>query len=128
MHDTLVKWDSLEDVAAFIHGWANSTFPGRHPKSSLLKLNMEEIPELLTHLKRHGTEGIGEEWADCMILLLDLAKIWGIDPSTAIREKMLINNNRMWAKDPHTGFFNHVVIAQPPITDFKGAEDVRKKE
>lgn len=103
-----VNWDSMGDVATFVNNWADRTFPGRAPRSSLNKLNMEEIPELLTHLKEHGTEGIGEEWADCLILLLDLAVIWKIDPAQAIRDKMEINERRMWLRDEETGSYNHV--------------------
>ena len=81
MNQDVIDWDSLSDTAQAINSWANQTFPGRGPRSSLNKLNMEEIPELLTHLKTKGVEGIGEEWADCMILLLDLAVIWKVNPA-----------------------------------------------
>lgn len=128
MDKPIINWDSLEESALLINNWANRTFPSRGPKSSVNKLGMEELPELLIHLKEHGPEGIGEEWADCMILLLDLAVIWKINPATAIKRKMEINNNRMWVEDPETGFFNHVKVTIPPITDFKGAEDARKEK
>lgn len=121
----VVNWDSLSDAAKAINGWANRTFPGRGPRSSLTKLNMEEIPELLTHLKEHGPEGIGEEWADCLILLLDLAVIWKIDPAASIKRKMEINNHRMWRKDPELGHYQHVSIDHP-TPDFSTAEEQRK--
>lgn len=120
-----VNWDSLSDAASAINAWANRTFPGRGPKSSVNKLGMEELPELLIHLKERGTEGIGEEWADCLILLLDLAVIWKINPAEAIKRKMEINNHRMWRKDEETGFYNHVSIDHP-TPDFSSAEEVRK--
>jgi hypothetical protein len=120
-----INWDSLSEAAVTINLWANRTFPGRGPRSSLNKLNMEEIPELLTHLKKHGPEGIGEEWADCMILLLDLAIIWGVDPAQALEAKMRVNNHRMWLKDDETGSYNHVKVEHPPI-DFTAAEEQRK--
>lgn len=120
----VVNWDSMSDVAAAVNDWANRTFPGRAPGSSLVKLNMAEIPELLTHMNEHGSDGIGPEWADCMILLLDLARIWGINPARAIEEKMRINNGRMWTKDPATGMFQHVKLE--PKVDFSSAEEVRK--
>lgn len=124
MMNEAANWDSMDEAARAINAWANRTFPGRGPKSSVNKLGMEEIPELLLHLKKQGPEGIAGEWADCMILLLDLAVIWGIDPSTAIWEKMIVNNNRMWAKDHETGFYNHVVVQQ--AVDQSQAEEVRK--
>lgn len=105
-----VKWDSMEQASQAINDWANRTFPGRGPKSSINKLGMEELPELLVHLKEKGPDGIGGEWADCMILLLDLARIWGLDPAQAIQTKMEINEHRMWLKDQETGFYNHVKV------------------
>ena len=122
----IINWDSMTDAAEAINAWANRTFPGRPPKSSINKLGMEELPELLIHLKERGTEGIGEEWADCMILLLDLARIWKIDPAKAIENKMRINNNRMWRKDDETGFYNHVAVRQ--TVDQSGAEHGRTHE
>ncbi len=122
-----INWDSMSDAALAINAWANRTFPGRGPRSSLNKLNMEEIPELLTHLKEHGTDRIGEEWADCLILLLDLAVIWKVNPAEAIKRKMEINNHRMWRKDDETGAYNHVTIDHP-TPDFSGAEHGRKHE
>lgn len=121
-----VNWDSMDSAAQAINDWANRTFPGRPPKSSINKLGMEELPELLLHLKEHGPQGIGEEWADCVILLLDLARIWKIDPATAIRNKMEINLRRHWKQDPETGFYNHVAIEHPKV-DFDEAERVRRE-
>lgn len=110
-----INWDSFEEVSTYIHEWAQRTFPGRNPKSSVTKLGMEEIPELLIHLKEKGTKDIGQEWADCLILLLDLARIWGINPFEAIRAKMEINERRMWVKEEETGFYNHVKTTREVI-------------
>lgn len=123
MDKPVINWDSMADASLAINQWANNTFPGRGPRSSLNKLNMEEIPELLTHLKLRGLEGIGEEWADCMILLFDLARIWNVDPAAAIERKMRINNNRMWRKDDETGAYNHVQVEHR--VDQSGAEAAR---
>lgn len=101
-------WDSIEEAQRTIHGWANETFPGRQPKAALTKLVMEEIPELLAHLKEQGPEGIGPEVADCFILLLDLAAIWDVDVPQALKAKMLVNARRRWTHDPETHTFNHV--------------------
>lgn len=100
-------WNDINDVALTITTWANATFPDRKPDSSLFKLVMEEIPELLQHKKKHGIEDIGEEFADCLILLLDLAMIWNINLSQALSDKMYKNVERKWALDPSTGFYNH---------------------
>jgi NTP pyrophosphatase (non-canonical NTP hydrolase) len=118
---TFSNANDIGALAYYIHEWANRTFPGRPPRASLVKLVMEEVPEMLDHLKARGPEGIGPEWADCMILLLDLARIWNIDPGQAIRDKMAINQLRMWKKDEETGFYNHVVAR--PVVEQKGYYD-----
>lgn len=102
-----VPWSNMYNAQRAIHEWANKTFPGRDPVAALTKLVMEEIPELLQHKKQHGTSSIGEELADCFILLLDLAAIWNVDLPVAIRDKMFKNASRQWTQDPSTGFFNH---------------------
>lgn len=126
MDNDVVDWDSMSDAADAINAWANRTFPGRKPKAALSKLTMAEIPELLVHLNEHGTDNIGEEWADCLILLLDLAVTWKVNPGEAIRRKMEINNHRMWRKDEDTGHFQHVVVKQ--VADQSGAEHGRTHE
>lgn len=103
-------WDSMAWSSAYINAWARSNFPGRSPKAALTKLNMEELPELLIHLKEHGSVGIGEELADCFILMLDLARIWNVDLARAIKNKMQINERRMWKKDEALGHWNHMTV------------------
>jgi NTP pyrophosphatase (non-canonical NTP hydrolase) len=102
------RWGHIRDVADYINAWANHAFPGRAPKAALTKLVMEEIPELLTHLKTEGERGIGQELADCFILLMDLAVIWKVDLPNAIRYKMAMNETRQWTKDAETGHYQHI--------------------
>jgi NTP pyrophosphatase (non-canonical NTP hydrolase) len=102
-----VQWSNIYQAQRAIHEWANKTFPGREPAAALAKLVMEEIPELLEHKKKYGIEMIGEELADCFILLLDLAELWRVDVPQAIKSKMLKNASRTWIKDSTTGFYNH---------------------
>lgn len=90
-----------------IHQWANETFPDRAPEAGLAKLVLEEIPEVLTHLKEHGPEGIGGELADCFILLLDMCSIWGVDAAEAIEIKMRLNHKRQWKRNTNGMFWNH---------------------
>lgn len=90
-----------------INAWANRVFPGRVPEASLTKLVMEEIPELLAHKREFGVVGIAGEVADCLILLLDLCEMWGVDAAQAIEDKMTINDKRTWQHDPTTGFYHH---------------------
>lgn len=120
MDSLIVDWTDIREVQNFVNHWANLTFPGRRPDSSVHKLVLEEIPEMLLHKKKFGTDGIGEELADCFILLLDLASIWDVDIAGAIRQKMRRNMNRVWVEDKVTGFYNHVEGARDP--DSEGGE------
>lgn len=103
---TIQDYNDMLEARDRIHRWANETFPSRIPESSLFKLVMEEIPELL--MARKEGKDITGEMADCFILLLDLCAIWGIDPARAIHAKMMTNMNRKWQLDAQTGFYNHV--------------------
>lgn len=102
-----MNWNHIDQAVDYIHAWADDTFKGRSPEAALTKLTMEEIPELLIHKKVHGTAGIGQELADCFILLFDLAAIWKVDVALAIKAKMEINERRMWNKDESLGHWNH---------------------
>lgn len=102
------KWDSMSYAQIQIWTWANKTFgENRDPQASLSKLVLEEIPELLMHRKEKGMEGLDEEFADVMILLLDLAVLWDIDVARGLMNKMATNRARTWNLDQSTGFYNH---------------------
>jgi NTP pyrophosphatase (non-canonical NTP hydrolase) len=103
-----IDWNDIRQVQRHINEWADHTFGyGRDPQASLSKLVLEEIPELLSHKKVRGLEGIDLEFADTLILLLDLADMWGIDVPKALENKMSINHKRRWKLDESTGFYNH---------------------
>ena len=102
----------IQAMARYIHEWANATFPARTDYGALQKLVMEEIPELIIHKKMVGTADIGTELADCFILLLDLAVMWNVNLPEAIREKMEINERRMWKKNPDANTWDHVNVAK----------------
>lgn len=71
--------------------WADSVFPDRKPESALLKL-FEETGELVRDPTAAG------EYADICIMVFDLAHMHGIDLAQAIREKIEINQNRVWKR------------------------------
>lgn len=112
---TNINWTDIRRVQSEITRWAQEEFPHRTDFHALHKLVLEEIPELVTHKKEEGLQGIGLELADCFILLLDLASLWGVDAAAAIQEKMAINYNRTWNKDPETGVMQHI---EPPDMKF----------
>lgn len=69
--------------------WANSAFPNRTAASAFLKL-YEEIGEMVS--KPHD----GMEYADVMIMLVDLANMYGVDLVSSFWQKLEINRNRNW--------------------------------
>tara|TARA_R110000772_G_scaffold268452_1_gene395574 strand:+ start:19420 stop:20226 length:807 start_codon:yes stop_codon:yes gene_type:complete len=96
--------DQLNKLQDRIFTWADSVFPQRTAEDALKKLIMEEIPELLTSDKADDPL----EWADVFILMLDVAKLKGIDLIAVSHEKMAINENRTWEINDKTGLMNHV--------------------
>jgi NTP pyrophosphatase (non-canonical NTP hydrolase) len=122
-------WDSISAVAKVVNIWADTVFPDRVAEHALAKLAMEEIPELLIHRKKHGTAGIGTELADCIILLFDLAVLWGVDLENALLQKMHKNVDRTWGKDTATGFYNHLENDNEDSVQRSGdvAEGVRRE-
>lgn len=104
-----INWNDLRAVQDEITRWAQETFPHRTDHHAAYKLNMEEIPELMMHKKEKGTEDIGPELADCLILLLDLASLWEVDAVEALRSKMAINYGRTWNMDVN-GIAQHLPL------------------
>lgn len=86
-----------------IASWADRVFPDRTPHGSLCKMVMEEIPELL-----NGGLDDPLEYADVLILLLDVAHLRGIDAIAAAHQKMGVNERRKWQVDPETNMMHHL--------------------
>jgi hypothetical protein len=71
--------------------WANSAFPNRTPSSAFMKL-FGELGEVIRDPEDPG------EWADLLILILDLMAMHGHwDPAQAVLDKLEINRRRTWA-------------------------------
>ena len=103
VHSTRSLEPSISDLQTEIAEWANKTFPDRTPKNALIKMMVDEIPELIG-----GGLNDPLELADVAILLLDVAYLQGVDIGSAIREKMEINRGRKWKIDADTGIAQHV--------------------
>lgn len=86
--------------------WADEVFPNRKTPDVLLKL-YEEVGEYARDPKAAA------EFADIMILLLDLAAINGIDIQRAVTEKMAINVGRSWTVDSQTRIMRHTHDEKP---------------
>jgi NTP pyrophosphatase (non-canonical NTP hydrolase) len=85
--------------------WADSIIPDRTVLTAIHKLVLEEVPELLVELRQTGKISPGEI-ADVLILAIDIATLSGIDATTAIRDKMIINRQRKWVES--FGTIQHV--------------------
>lgn len=102
--------------------WARATFPHGTSESILAHLK-EEIGELEAAIqparsprgyrtRRASSErydAIGEEIADCIILLLHLAHRHGIIAEAEVRKKFERNKRRTWESDDNgRGYRKHV--------------------
>lgn len=98
-----VPVDPVQHLQDRIKRWADDVFPDRTAHGALSKLILEEIPELL-----NGGLDDPLEYADVLILILDVASLRGIDAIAAAHEKMTINESRSWEVDRSTGLMHHV--------------------
>ena len=91
----------IQDIQTDIRIWADSVYPNRTIASALLKL-YGEVAEIVETPDSPG------EYADVMIILMDLASMHNVDIGKAIMDKMQVNYNRSWAVNPITGVMDHV--------------------
>ena len=92
---------SLASLQNNITKWADEVYPNRTVFGMLAKLVLEEIPEFLLDTKDEG------EYADIVIMILDIASINGINVEEAVIKKMKINANREWVINQETGMMKH---------------------
>jgi NTP pyrophosphatase (non-canonical NTP hydrolase) len=98
--------DTVEQLTAEVVAWADSRFPDRTSQSAFLKL-FEEIGELIKNPRSPG------EYADVVIMLLDLANMHGVQMTQAIRDKLAILHDRKEWAQTETGVFQHVGEDKP---------------
>lgn len=95
---------AMNEFAAF----AKKTFKRAHPITSLQKLD-EEIKEV-AHEIRHGHENLAEEYADCIMCLIDSAARMKITPEMlfeAFTRKLEVNKSRKWKRNKD-GTYSHI--------------------
>lgn len=92
---------SVRELQTEIKEWADSVFPTRTAYGALCKLMLEEIPEFALAVNDPG------EYADLVILVLDIATLNGIDVESAVRDKMQKNRARTWSINETTGLMKH---------------------
>lgn len=93
--------DGVERIQQEVVEWISSVRPDRTAANAYDKL-IEEVEEL------KESELLDPlEFADVLILVLDLAHMADIDIVSAVRHKLAINRKRRWAVDDK-GILNHV--------------------
>lgn len=87
----------FEHMQKHVTDWINPLInPNvRDPMAACIKL-AEELSELTYEQYTGNMEGVGEELADCLILLLDIAYLNNVDLSAEFYTKMDINKQRKW--------------------------------
>lgn len=95
------SWADVRRIQREVKEWADSVFPHRTAHGALCKLMLEEIPEFALNQDDPG------EYADLVILVLDIATLNGIDVAEAVRDKMEVNRAREWMINPETGLMRH---------------------
>ena len=102
---------SLQKFMDDCNKWREVTFPGATPISHLIHLlkEVEELKSAIFH--KHGKDEIHEEFADCFILLLNVASQCNLtinDLHQFAITKMDVNKKRKWCKPDKDGVVYHV--------------------
>ncbi len=100
---------NLQRLQAEVVDWADGEFPNRIPAMALLKM-FGEIGEVIDN----PSDPL--EWADVLMLFLDVAKLSGISGdqlTVAFLEKMKINRGRKWQENG-LGVMSHIKEPKQP--------------
>lgn len=100
-HECPANSGDIGELQKVIAQWADTVFPTRTAHDAAVKLMLHEIPEWL------DTMDDPLEFADLVILILDIAHLKGIDIKKAVLNKMEINRARKWTVDPRTRLMQH---------------------
>lgn len=86
---------NIRDMMAAQADWIEGLLPNRDPRRTIGKL-CSEVGELMESICLGPKEAVADEFADCLVLLLDVAYLKGVDPVEAFYRKMEVNRNRDW--------------------------------
>ncbi len=95
---------TLQKLQTEVGAWSDQTFKAQTPESKIRHLK-REVEELLNEPRSR------EELADCLILIIDIARLTGTDAQTLLYcafEKLEICKNRKWNAPDHEGVCSHV--------------------
>lgn len=90
--------DQLSGMTATVVGWIRPLLPDNSRDSVNTSIKLSEEASELTHAIYTGGD-IGQECADVLILLLDIAFLHGINLAEEFDKKMEENRRRKWNKE-----------------------------
>lgn len=97
--ETGMKGLTIEIMMRLVTAWADQHISkNRTYENAIAKMMLEELPEFLQ-------DPCADEWADVMIIWLDVAKLQGIDPEKAVMDKLMRNLDREFKQDKGSGIF-----------------------
>lgn len=102
-----ISWDTVQKM---VTDWSERTFPASTPESVYKHLK-KEVRELGLAMKFKGKRrkrNVGEESADCILLLLHLNRKLGNSVYAEVEKKFGVNTRRKWGKPNKDGFQEHV--------------------
>lgn len=120
--------DGRQGLQAQVGEWGARTFPQSTPKSILahLRREVEELNEVFTNppsftSRNANIAALGEEAADCYLLLLHLAHRVGFDLQERAAWKFGVNQGRTWGPVDGDGVSEHLdeasrMTTPPPFT------------
>jgi NTP pyrophosphatase (non-canonical NTP hydrolase) len=95
--------------------WCEQVFPEQTPESieAHFQEEAQELSRAVLALCAYGSNpstlsAVGEEIADCIILLIALAYRLGINASAELAKKMATNFKRKWEYSPKHGYHKKV--------------------
>lgn len=92
---------TIREAQNKVTAWLVDVFPDRTQAGTFVKF-FSEIGEMTNSPKD------AHEYADVLILLVDLAEQNGVDLESAFEEKMLINMGREWKHNTELGIMSHI--------------------
>ena len=105
--------DNLQKLMDDVAEWSDKEFgDDRILITGKLSHLMLEVPELIDSIKENQiTKNVLYKYADCFMLLIDSARLFGLNAETLInitKEKLSINKKRKWGELDSEGKAMHI--------------------
>lgn len=113
-----MRTQEMNETQQTMTAWGDETF-GPTPPAAIARRMRHEVQELLDGFDALGDlqpedvpaearAALGEECGDIYIMLCQIAQKLGTDLPTVANQKMAVNRERRWARDPVSGTVRHV--------------------